>query len=82
MTYNMVIAAQKTYDAMPHPKFVIAVGDDACGTGIFNDSYAVLGGAEKLFSVDLKIPGNPPSPKEILKGLLALMEKIKQHNYH
>jgi Ni,Fe-hydrogenase III small subunit len=78
ITRNMEIAAKKTYDAMPNPKFVVAVGDDACGTGILNESYAVLGGAEKLFQVDLKIPGNPPSPKEIIKGILALTHKISQ----
>jgi Ni,Fe-hydrogenase III small subunit len=75
ITHNMAIAAQKTYDAMPSPKYVIAVGDDACTGGIFAGTYAVLGGADKLFAVDLKIPGNPPSPKEILAGLLALMRK-------
>lgn len=78
ITRNMEIAAKKTYEAMPNPKFVVAVGDDACGIGILNDSYAVLGGADKIFNVDLKIPGNPPSPKEIIKGLLALTKKIKQ----
>lgn len=78
ITRNMEIAAKKTYDAMPNPKFVIAVGDDACGMGILNESYAVLGGADKLFNVDLKISGNPPTPKEIIKGLLALTRKIKQ----
>jgi Ni,Fe-hydrogenase III small subunit len=75
ITHNMAIAAQKTYDAMPSPKFVVAVGDDACTGGILAGTYAVLGGADKLFPVDLKIPGNPPSPKEILSGLLALMKK-------
>jgi Ni,Fe-hydrogenase III small subunit len=73
VTHNMAAAAQKTYEAMPSPKFVVAVGDDACTGGIFPGSYAVLGGAEKIFPVDLKIPGNPPAPKEILSGLLALM---------
>jgi Ni,Fe-hydrogenase III small subunit len=76
ITRNMEIAAKKTYEAMPHPKFVVAVGDDACDGGIFKDSYAVLGGAHKLFHVDLKIPGNPPTPTDILKGLLAFVEKI------
>jgi len=75
VTHNMAIAARKTYEAMPSPKFVIAVGDDACTGGIYAGTYAVLGGADKLFPVDLKIPGNPPSPKEILVGLLALMRK-------
>jgi Ni,Fe-hydrogenase III small subunit len=75
ITHNMAIAAQKTYDAMPSPKYVIAVGDDACTGGIFAGTYAVLGGADTIFTVDLKIPGNPPSPQEILAGLLALMRK-------
>ena len=78
VTLNMAVAAKKTYDAMPNPKFVVAVGDDACGLGILNSSYAVLGGADKLFEVDLKIPGNPPSPKDILKGILALTKKISE----
>ena len=77
ITRNMEIAAKKTYEAMPAPKFVVAVGDDACGIGIQNESYAVLGGADKIFPVDLKIPGNPPSPKMILMGLLALVHQIE-----
>ena len=77
VTRNMEIAVKKTYDATPEPKFVVALGDDACGTGVFKDSYAVVGGVDQILHVDLKIPGNPPSPKDILKGLLALMEKIK-----
>lgn len=73
VTHNMAIAARKTYEAMPSPRFVVAVGDDACTGGIFAGTYAVLGGAEKILPVDLKIPGNPPTPAEILAGLLALM---------
>lgn len=78
VTQNMAVAARKTYDAMPSPKFVIAVGDDACDGGIFKGTYAVLGGADKVFPVDLKIPGNPPAPLSIMRGLLALMEKAKE----
>jgi Ni,Fe-hydrogenase III small subunit len=77
VTHNMAIAAKKTFDAMPSPKFVVAVGDDACNGGIFTGTYAVLGGADKIFPVDLKIPGNPPSPREILAGLLALMRQTQ-----
>jgi Ni,Fe-hydrogenase III small subunit len=78
VTHNMTIAARKTYDAMPSPKFVVAVGDDACDGGIFAGTYAVLGGADKLFPVDMKIPGNPPTPAQILEGLLALMRKARK----
>ena len=74
----MAVAVKKTYDATPSPKLVIAIGDDACDGGIFKGSYAVLGGADKVIPVDVKIPGNPPSPKEILKGLLALMKLIRE----
>ena len=77
VTHNMEIAARKTYDAMPHPKFVVAVGDDACNGGIFQGTYAVNGGVDRVLPVDLKIPGNPPSPIEIMKGLLHLMAAIR-----
>jgi Ni,Fe-hydrogenase III small subunit len=78
ITLNMEIAAKKTYDAMPSPKFVVAVGDDACGCGIQNESYAVLGGADKVFAVDVKILGNPPSPKDVIRGLFALVCQIEK----
>ena len=69
----MAEAVRKTYEAMPQPGWVIAVGDDACGTGIVNNSYAVLGGADKVLQVDFKIPGNPPTPIEIMSGLTSFM---------
>jgi Ni,Fe-hydrogenase III small subunit len=62
---------------MPSPKFVVGVGDDACDGGIFKDTYAVRGGVDKIIPVDAKIPGNPPSPHEIMQGLLAFMQAIK-----
>ena len=77
VTHNMAVAVKKTYDAMPSPKFVIAIGDDACDGGIYKDSYAVVGGVEKIIPVDIKIPGNPPTPFTILKGLIGLMKSIR-----
>lgn len=79
VTNNMAIAVKKTYDATPSPKFVIAIGDDACDGGIYKDSYAVLGGVDKILPVDIKIPGNPPAPITIMKGLIALMKKIREN---
>lgn len=79
VTLNMAESLKKTYEATPKPKMVIALGDDACDGGIFKESYAVLGGVDKVIPVDLKIPGNPPAPKEILKGLLGLIRKIKKN---
>ena len=78
VTHNMALAVKKTFEAMPQPGFVIAVGDDACDGGIYKDSYAVLGGADKILPVDIKIPGNPPTPLQIMKGLLELMETIRK----
>jgi Ni,Fe-hydrogenase III small subunit len=78
VTRNMEIAVKKTYEAMPYPKFVIAIGNDACDGGIFRDTYAVAGGADKVIPVDLKIPGNPPSPREIINALLGLMSVLKK----
>lgn len=78
VTHNMALALKKTYEATPSPKWVIAVGDDACDGGIFKDSYAVVGGVDKIIPVNLKIPGNPPSPKEILKSLFAFINKIEK----
>src|ERR1035437_803220 len=78
VTHNMEIAVRKTYDAMPSPKLVIAVGDDACNGGIWKDTYAVNGGADKVIPVDIKIPGNPPTPRDIMLGLLALMDDIRK----
>ncbi|MBI5388883.1 NADH-quinone oxidoreductase subunit B family protein [Candidatus Woesearchaeota archaeon] len=78
VTLNMAQAVRKVYEATPSPKLVIALGDDACSGGIFLGSYAVLGGVDKILPVDLKIPGNPPTPHDIMRGLLALMEKLQQ----
>jgi Ni,Fe-hydrogenase III small subunit len=78
VTLAMVEAARKTFEAMPQPGWVVAVGDDACGTGLVKDSYAVLGGADQILPVDLKITGNPPTPTEIMRGLLAFMAAIRR----
>lgn len=75
VTLNMREALERTYNAMPAPKWVIAAGACACDGGIFADSYACVGGVAAVLPVDLHIPGCPPSPLTLLKGLLALMAK-------
>ena len=82
VTRNMQEAVMRTYAAMPHPCWVIAVGDDACGEGLLNGSYGVLGGADKVLPVDFKIPGNPPTPLEIMRGLISFMELLRQSGKH
>ena len=74
VTKNMRIALERTYAATPDPKWVVAVGGCALDGGCFAGSYAVVGGGAAVIPVDLHIPGCPPRPIEILKGLLALLE--------
>jgi Ni,Fe-hydrogenase III small subunit len=75
VTRNMREALERTYDAMPTPKWVIAAGACALDGGIFAGSYACVGGVDAVLPVDLHISGCPPSPSTLLKGLLALMQK-------
>jgi Ni,Fe-hydrogenase III small subunit len=74
VTLNMREALKRTYDATPAPKWVVASGACAADGGVFAGSYAIAGGASSVVPVDLLIPGCPPSPAALLKGLLALME--------
>jgi Ni,Fe-hydrogenase III small subunit len=74
VTKNMRMALERTYDATPNPKWVVAVGDCARDGGCFVGSYAVVGGVSAVVPVDLHIPGCPPPPLEILRGLLALLQ--------
>src|SRR6478736_1830463 len=74
VTKNMREALERTYAATPEPKWVVAIGDCARNGGCFAESYAVVGGVSQVIRVDLHIPGCPPSPLDILKGLLALLQ--------
>jgi len=74
VTKNMREALQRTYAATPSPKWVVAAGDCAIGCGVFAGSYAVAGGVADVVPVDMRIPGCPPTPTALLKGLIALME--------
>ncbi len=71
---NMREGLLRTYNATPDPKWVVAVGDCAANGGIFSASYAVEGGVKNVVPVDLHIPGCPPTPTALLKGLIALVE--------
>ena len=76
VTKNMREALKLTFEATPNPKWVVAVGGCALDGGCFAGSYAVVGGVSQVIPVDLHIPGCPPSPTEILTGLLALLEGV------
>jgi Ni,Fe-hydrogenase III small subunit len=70
---HMEAALKRSYEATPAPKWVIAAGDCACSGGEFGVSYASCGAVANVIPVDVRIPGCPPSPQQLLIGLLALL---------
>ena len=74
VTKNMREALLRTYDATPDPKWIVAVGTCAVDGGVFAGSYAVQGGVKDVVPVDLTIRGCPPNPRQLLAGLLALLQ--------
>lgn len=72
---HMAAALKTTYDATPFPKWVIAAGDCGIDGGEFKGAYNILGGADNVLPVDIKIAGCPPTPKNLLEGILTLLRK-------
>jgi Ni,Fe-hydrogenase III small subunit len=68
---HMEEALRRTFDATPEPKLVVAVGDCGCTGGIFGESYASCGKVSNVIPVDAVVPGCPPPPIEILRGILG-----------
>jgi Ni,Fe-hydrogenase III small subunit len=78
VTKNMEESLMKTYEAVPEPKIVIAVGACAISGGPFMGSPEVSNGVDGLIPVDLYIPGCPPHPFTILDGLLRLLGRLEK----
>ena len=74
VTRNMREAVIHAYESTPDPKIVVAVGDDAINGGIYKGSYAIVGGVSDVIPVDYNIPGDPPSPRDILCHLLHILD--------
>jgi len=72
---HMDEALRRTYDATPEPKLVVAVGDCGCTGGIFGESYASCGRVANVIPVDVAVPGCPPPPLEILRGILTAVRQ-------
>ena len=72
---NMREALERTYAATPDPKWVVAVGDCAADCGVFAGSYACVGAVSSVIPVNLAIPGCPPTPLALLRGLIALLDR-------
>jgi Ni,Fe-hydrogenase III small subunit/formate hydrogenlyase subunit 6/NADH:ubiquinone oxidoreductase subunit I len=78
VTRNMELALRKTYDAMPTPRLVVAVGACGCSGGIFGKNYASLGGVDEVIPVDTYIPGCPPNPHALLHGILTAIGRLER----
>jgi len=76
VTRNMEMPLKKTYEAAPDPKVVVAVGDCARTCGVFQGSYAVAGSVDKIIPVDVFVHGCPPEPADILRGILAALDRL------
>ena len=74
VTHNMAEALQRAWRATPDPKWVVAAGDCACSGGVFAGSYACVGPVANAIPVDVHIKGCPPTPVDLLRGLLALLQ--------
>jgi Ni,Fe-hydrogenase III small subunit len=78
VTRNMELALKKTYDATLDPWLVVAVGACGCSGGIFGVNYATRGAVDTLIPVDVYIPGCPPNPYALLRGILLTMGHGRQ----
>ena len=74
---NMMTALERTYAATPDPKLVVAIGDCACTGGIFGENYACAGRVANVIPVDVVVPGCPPPPLEILRGILTAVRRCR-----
>lgn len=72
---HMEEALRRTYDATPEPKLVVAVGECGCSGGIFGENYASCGRVANVIPVDLAVPGCPPPPIDILRGILNAVRR-------
>ena len=77
VTKNMEAALKLAYEATPDPKLVVAVGECACTGGVFGESYASCGQVANVIPVDVTVPGCPPPPLEILRGILTAVSARK-----
>jgi Ni,Fe-hydrogenase III small subunit len=74
---NMEVAVKRAYEATPEPKLVVAVGDCGCSGGVFGESYASCGRVANVIPVDVSIPGCPPTPVQLIQGILAAITARK-----
>jgi Ni,Fe-hydrogenase III small subunit len=77
---HMRVALERTYEATPEPRLVVAVGDCGCTGGVFGESYASCGRVANVIPVDVMVPGCPPTPVDLLRGILAAVNQRVPHS--
>ena len=78
ITRAMVEPLRRTYEAMPDPRLVVAVGACACGGGVFGASAYTIGDLSGILPVDAWIPGYPPTPLALIEGLLLAIDRLSE----
>jgi NADH-quinone oxidoreductase subunit B len=78
ITVKMAPRVKKLWDQMPEPKWCIAMGSCAISGDFYRDIYSVVPGIDTVVPVDVYIPGCPPNPDQVLKGLQLLQDKVKK----
>lgn len=73
---HMEIALKRTYEAIPEPKLVIAIGDCGCTGGLFGENYASRGRVSNVIPVDVAVPGCPPTPLALMQGILTAIKCV------
>ncbi|HEY9687022.1 MAG TPA: hypothetical protein V6C52_08620 [Coleofasciculaceae cyanobacterium] len=80
VTRQLKVALERTYAATPNPKLVMAIGDGACYGSAYETSYACLGPVDQFISVDIYVPGDPPSPRELIQAFLTCKQLLAERN--
>jgi Ni,Fe-hydrogenase III small subunit len=77
VTRNLELALRRTWEAMPDPRVIVAIGACACGGGVLQGSYCTAGGVDNVLPVDVYIPGCPPRPQALIHGLLVALDRLE-----